>query len=90
NIIRVSPPTSPQHAWNAGRQAERDQRTLGSPPSRRHPAYPSQMPQNIADALRHHPPVPVDQYPGIPRHQIERIHRLHSPPPPPPHPMFAA
>ncbi|KAH0834037.1 hypothetical protein J3R83DRAFT_11279, partial [Lanmaoa asiatica] len=88
NIIRVSSPTSPQCAWNAGCQAECDQRTLGSPPSHCHPAYSSQMPQNIADALRHHPPVPVDQYPGIPCHQIKRIHCLHSLPPPPSHPMF--
>lgn len=33
--IRSSPPTSPQRAQSAARQAERDQRLLGSPPSRR-------------------------------------------------------
>ena len=34
-----TPPTSPQRAQNAARQAERDQRLLGSPPFRR-PPYP--------------------------------------------------
>ena len=45
--------------------------------------------------IQHHPPVPVDQYPGIPRHQIahhdlQRIRRLRSHSPPPPPPMFSA
>ena len=40
--IRPSPLTSPQRAQHASRQAERDQRTIGSPPSRRrrHPHPP--------------------------------------------------
>ncbi|KAI6130618.1 hypothetical protein EV401DRAFT_2193969 [Pisolithus croceorrhizus] len=38
--FQSTPPTSPQRAHNAGRQAERDQRVLGSPPSRRQPHHP--------------------------------------------------
>ena len=39
--------------------------------------------------MQNHPPVPVYQYPGLPRPQIEhlnvqRMHRLHSSSPPPP------
>jgi hypothetical protein len=33
--IKSSPPTSPQRAQSAARQAERDQHLLGSPPSHR-------------------------------------------------------
>ncbi|KAG8220708.1 hypothetical protein J3R82DRAFT_3006, partial [Butyriboletus roseoflavus] len=86
--IRASPSTSSQSAWNAGCQAECDQHQIGSPPSHCHPGPPPQMAQNVSDALRNHPPVPVDQYPDIPHHLIEchdvqRMHHLHSPPPPP-------
>ena len=35
-----TPPTSPQRAQSAARQAERNQRNLGSPPARR-------LPQNV-------------------------------------------
>ncbi|KAI6010574.1 hypothetical protein BKA83DRAFT_4132528 [Pisolithus microcarpus] len=57
--FQSTPPTSPQLAHNAGRQAERDQRVLGSPPSRRQPHHP-------APPLIVHPPVPLHQYSGIP------------------------
>ena len=49
--IRASPPTSPQHAWAAGRQAERDQCVLGSPPSCRRPPSAASMASNIPNAL---------------------------------------
>lgn len=48
---RSSPPTSPQRAQSAARQAERDQRQLGSPPSRRRPHFPVQAPLNMPAAL---------------------------------------
>ena len=50
--IRSTPPTSPQRAQNAARQAERDQHQLGSPPSRRHSRPTMQSPSNIPVALR--------------------------------------
>ncbi|KAH0839775.1 hypothetical protein J3R83DRAFT_718, partial [Lanmaoa asiatica] len=110
---RSSPPTSPQRAQSSARQAERDQRVLGSPPSRRQPHPIMQPPLHIPPALivcifsffytnymtdhkyQMHPPVPVHQYPGIPRHQIahhdmQRIYRdqmippINIPPPLPP------
>ncbi|KAI5980815.1 hypothetical protein EDD15DRAFT_2205126 [Pisolithus albus] len=56
--IMPTPPTSPQLAHDATRQAERDQRVLGSPPSRRQPHHPVQAPP----ALITNPPVPVHQY----------------------------
>ena len=49
--FRPTPPTSPQRAQNAARQAERDQRQLGSPPSRRHPRPVMQPPSNMPVAL---------------------------------------
>ena len=48
---RASPPTSPEQAWTAGRQAERDQRVLGSPPSRRRPPSAASMASSISNAL---------------------------------------
>ncbi|KAI6016263.1 hypothetical protein BKA83DRAFT_4128894 [Pisolithus microcarpus] len=42
--IMPTPPTSPQLAHDAARQAERDQRVLGSPPSRRQPHHSVQVP----------------------------------------------
>ncbi|KAH0836378.1 hypothetical protein J3R83DRAFT_7956, partial [Lanmaoa asiatica] len=86
--IRATPPTSPQRTQQAGRQAEREQRQMGSPPGCRQPQQPVDLLPN-PNALRYHHPVPVDQYPGIPRHQIERhhvqrMHRLRSRSPPPP------
>ncbi|KAI5996393.1 hypothetical protein EDD15DRAFT_2365225 [Pisolithus albus] len=58
--IRSTPPTSPQHAHNAGHQAERDQCVLGSPPSRRQPHHP-------APPLIAHAPVPLPpQQPLLP------------------------
>ncbi|KAH0836873.1 hypothetical protein J3R83DRAFT_8665, partial [Lanmaoa asiatica] len=105
--IRASPPTSPhtpstspQRAQHAARQAERDQRQLGSPPSRHHPHPAMQPSSNIPPALIMHPPVPVHQYPGIPCHQIahhdmqyiyrnQRFSPINMPlPPPPPPPML--
>jgi len=107
-IIRATPPTSPQQAQQAARQAECEQCQMGSPPGHRQLVQPVlQLNQNIPNALlvclgyifamyvvilikiQHHPPVPVDQYPGIPCHQIEhhhvqRMHCLHSSSPPPP------
>lgn len=53
-----TPPTSPQLAHDAARQAERDQRVLGSPPSHRQPHHSVQVPP----ALITNPPVPVHQY----------------------------
>ena len=50
--IRSTPPTSPQRAQNAARQAECDQRQLGSPPSRRRPRPAMQSPSNMPVALR--------------------------------------
>ena len=47
----MSPPTSPQRAWNAGREAERNQRVLGSPPSRRYPSPTVQMSPQMSAAL---------------------------------------
>ena len=49
--IRAIPPTSPERAWTAGRQTERDQRILGSPPSRRRPPSAASMASNIPNAL---------------------------------------
>ena len=49
--IRSSPLTSPQRAQNAARQAERDQRQLGSPPSRRYPHSSTSVPANISPTL---------------------------------------
>ncbi|KAN0073607.1 hypothetical protein V8E55_012214 [Tylopilus felleus] len=78
-----TPPTSPQRAQSTARQAECDQRQLGSPPSRRHP-HSVMQPSDVPPALRIHPPVPVHQYPGLPRHQIQ----LPPPLPPPMPPAF--
>jgi len=44
-VNRASPPSSPQRAQSAGRQAEHDQRVMGSPPSRRQP-HPPIIPPN--------------------------------------------
>ena len=49
--IRSTPPTSPQRAQNAARQAECDQRQLGSPPSCRHPHPAMQSSSNMPAAL---------------------------------------
>ena len=49
--IRTTPPTSPQRTQQAGRQAERDQRQMGSPPGRRQPQRPVDLLPN-ANALR--------------------------------------
>ena len=49
--IRSTPPTSPQRVQNAAHQAERDQRQLGSPPSRRYPRPAMQSPSNMPAAL---------------------------------------
>ena len=49
--IRSTPPTSPQCAQSTARQAERDQRQLGSPPSRRHP-HSVMQPSDVPLALR--------------------------------------
>ena len=48
--VRATPPTSPQRAWSSGRQAERAQRELGSPPSRRQPRPTAPM-SNMPVAL---------------------------------------
>ena len=50
-LNRASPPTSPQRAQSAGRQAERDQHVMGSPPSRRQPHPPITLPPNAPSAL---------------------------------------
>ena len=47
-----TPPTSPQRAQNTARQAEREQRILGSPPFHRQPyRQPPSPPQNAPAAL---------------------------------------
>ena len=51
SLFRSTPPTSPQRAQSATRQTERDQRQLGSPPSRRYPHSAMQPPANIPAAL---------------------------------------
>ncbi|KAI6010573.1 hypothetical protein BKA83DRAFT_4132527 [Pisolithus microcarpus] len=79
-----TPPTSPQRAHNAARQAERDQRVLGSPPSRRQPHVPVHA---IPAPVIAHPPVPVQQYPGIhppPYPQPALGYQIFAPPPVPP------
>ncbi|KAI6096420.1 hypothetical protein EDD16DRAFT_1528037 [Pisolithus croceorrhizus] len=90
-LYRATPPTSPQRARDATRQSERDQRTLGSPPQRRYPQAAAPPPPGLPQALLNHPPLPVAQYPGLPRHLIEhhevqRFRRMHpmTPPHPPP------
>jgi hypothetical protein len=51
-VFRASPPTSPQRAQLAARQAEREQRQMGSPPGRRQPRSQTQpMPLNMPLAL---------------------------------------
>ncbi|KAG2062668.1 hypothetical protein BDR04DRAFT_1146442, partial [Suillus decipiens] len=90
-----TPPTSPQQAQAAARQAERNQRDIGSPPARRHPAPIAQplvnAPQmNIPQILGNlnHGPIPMQMFPGLPRnviehHEAQRMWRQHHPPPPP-------
>ena len=48
-----TPPTSPQRAQTSARQAERDQRDLGSPPFRRQPyRLPPFPPRDAPGALQ--------------------------------------
>ncbi|KAG1751743.1 hypothetical protein EDB19DRAFT_1824652 [Suillus lakei] len=70
-----TPPTSPQRAQAAARQAERNQRNLGSPPARRHPNAPAVQPllqnapqMNIPQMLGNlnHGPIPMQRFPGLP------------------------
>ncbi|KAI5990787.1 hypothetical protein EDD15DRAFT_1145655 [Pisolithus albus] len=78
-----TPPTSPQRAHNAARQAERDQRVLGSPPTRRQPHVPLHA---IPGPVIAHPPVPVQQYPGIPPPPHPHLPMMMPLPPPYPQP----
>ncbi|KAG1717602.1 hypothetical protein EDB19DRAFT_1839561, partial [Suillus lakei] len=75
-----TPPTSPQRAQAAARQAERNQRNLGSPPARRHPNAPAVQPllqnapqMNIPQMLGNlnHGPIPMQRFPGLPRNVVE-------------------
>ncbi|KIJ08898.1 hypothetical protein PAXINDRAFT_18006 [Paxillus involutus ATCC 200175] len=88
-IHRATPPTSPQRAQSAARQAERDQRIMGSPPFWRQPRAPIVLPPNAPPGLMNHPPVPVNQFPGLPRNMIERheVHRAWRAHHPHPHPQ---
>ena len=50
--VRASPPTSPQRAQSTARQAEREQRVMGSPPRlRRQPRPPVAFPPNAPPGL---------------------------------------
>lgn len=51
-ICRSSPYTSPQRAQHASHQAEREQHTIGSPPSRRQPHSLGVVPSEIPAALK--------------------------------------
>ncbi|KAG1717523.1 uncharacterized protein EDB91DRAFT_1352947 [Suillus paluster] len=95
-MLPSTPPTSPQRAQSVARQAERNQRNLGSPPARRlpqndhAPVAPDAPHMNIPHMLGNlnHAQIPVQRFPGIPRNAIERHEahrqwRAHHPPPPP-------
>ncbi|KAI6020714.1 hypothetical protein BKA83DRAFT_4126668 [Pisolithus microcarpus] len=80
-----TPPTSPQHAHNAARQAECDQHVLGSPPSCHQPHVPVHA---IPAPIIAHPPVPVQQYPGIPPPPQPHLPMMMPFPPPYPQPAL--